>query len=82
MTTSKYFNLDKHGPNWTKEEFSKVVLTIEKLKRKELKELAEEFKLEFENKDISEIDDENIIYALIDDIPKEKLLKKIETLGQ
>jgi hypothetical protein len=74
---SKYYNLDKPGPGWTKTDFAYVVRTLENVPREELLAMLSrsDIAIQFAGADWRQTTPhEQLVSVLITDVPAAKLL--------
>jgi len=74
---SDYFDLNSIPEGWTSEEFRFAVLSLEALPETDLRMLLDVFGIVFTSGN-GKADQESMVMVLIDDAPKEDLLKKLE----
>lgn len=69
---SLYYNLEKPGNDWTREQFTQIVQKLESLSVDELKQLAAPYEIVFSTETSNH---EQWVSACLQDIPKNELVK-------
>ena len=75
---SEYYNLESVPNGWSSDEFSFVVHALEALDKPALAGLASNFGIHFTSSAAEDVDEEQLIAALIDDAPKEQLIQALQ----
>jgi hypothetical protein len=75
---SKYYDIEKHGEKFTKEEFVSILEVLENLPQQTLVRICSEHSINF-NDDHESTDHEELVSVLITDLSKEQLINIIKS---